>query len=219
MFPVGIEHTFAGMEEKDLEILKEAQDLFMRYGIKSLTMDDIARHLRISKKTLYKIVKDKDDLVTKSLAQEQTCHMEEIDEISSKDFNAIDEMIEVSKRVTRRFKNIHPSIFYDLEKYHPRAWGEFVDFKMKYIYQCLHANVERGKEEGLYRKDVNPDIAARLWLSRIDELMDPDRYPSDRYKFHELYVEMLRHHIRGIGTEKGIEYLKKRVKEEGIDDI
>ena len=97
-------------------------------------MDDVARELKISKKTLYKFVKDKNDLVKKALICHCKKEVELTSEIISKNTNAIDELIEISKYVSKRLQQVHPSIHYDLEKYYPEAWKIFTDHKMEHIY-------------------------------------------------------------------------------------
>ncbi len=113
------EHT----TDKEQQIIADAIKVFMTYGIKSVTMDDVAKHLRMSKKTLYQYVSDKNDLVKKCL--DRDCQVTEVlvKEVLSKGLNAIEENFEISKHIVEDLKNIHPSIFYDLEKYYPDAWN------------------------------------------------------------------------------------------------
>jgi AcrR family transcriptional regulator len=203
------------MEEDKLnELLDHVNLLFLRYGIKSLTMDDISRHLHISKKTLYQFVSDKNDLVTRAMFRARELDECMINGISMKGLNAIDEMFEVSKHVTEELKDIHPSIFYDLEKYHPDAWNSFQEFKYSFVFGRLKSNVERGIQEGLYRPDLKPDLAAKMWVSRIDSILSSRKDLYAGYSFTELYLETLRHHIRGLATDEGIAYLKKKIQQQ-----
>ena len=109
-------YLFCGMEEKESVILENVRNIFMRYGIKSVTMDDISRELKISKKTLYKFVVDKPELVAKVMQEKCSCDQKDISDIVKKSKNAIDELMNVTQYVGKTVKEIHPSIHYDLEK-------------------------------------------------------------------------------------------------------
>ncbi len=186
----------------------------MRYGIKSVTMDDVARNLGMSKKTLYKYVTDKRDLVKKVMMMGRQEDVRVISEVMSKNLNAIDENFEISKFVVEKVKNIHPSIFYDLEKYYSDAWKVFEEHKQEFIYDCVYQNLEKGMKEGLYRNDLNASIISKLYVSKMDDIWDTQLFPPGEYRFDKVYMEMFRYHIRGIASDKGIEYLIEKVKKE-----
>lgn len=205
------------MDQKKQQIITDTANVFMRYGIKSVTMDDVARQLKISKKTLYKYVDDKLDLVCKVMNMQCGMERDMISEVVQKSENAIDEIILISKHMSRQLNNLHPSIHFDLEKYYPEAWGMFYDHKNEFIYSCVVENLKRGKEEGLFRENLTPEIVARLYVSKIDVVFDPEAFPPDRYRFIEVALENLRYHLRGIASPKGIEYLKKRMAQEDLN--
>lgn len=188
----------------------------MRCGVKSVTMDDVSRELKISKKTLYKYFKDKPDLVNQVLIQH--CKEEVVStSIISENFdNAIDELIEITKYVGVQLQQIHPSIHYDLEKYYPEAWKVFTEHKEKYIYECVSKNLKRGIDQGLYRSNLNIPIISKIYISRIDIVFDSTVFPVDQFKFTDVHTEMMRYHIRGIASEKGIRYLLEKIKNENI---
>lgn len=202
------------MEEKEKELIQKAGDIFLKYGLKSVTMDDMARKLSISKKTLYKYVNDKADLVKKVMTcfrEQDECDMHHICNNAE---NAIDEVYEVSVKVVEMLTDIHPSIFYDLEKYYPEAWAVVNDHKGEFVRNCIQENLDKGKEEGLYRADLNTDIIAKIYTIRMDEIFKDELFPTSEYNRAELYLELFRYHIRGIASPKGIEYLKEKVKKE-----
>jgi TetR/AcrR family transcriptional regulator, cholesterol catabolism regulator len=202
---------------KAKDILEQANQVFLRCGIKSVSMDDVARELKISKKTLYRFVKDKNDLVCKALAFHCSREVSVTCEIISGNSNAIDELIEISKYVSGQLKQVHPSIHYDLEKYYPDAWKIFTAHKMEHIYSCVVQNLEKGMKQGLYRTNINIPIIARIYISRIDAVFDTQIFPQDKFKMIDVYSEMLRYHIRGIASEKGIKYLVKKMKKEKLN--
>ena len=114
------------MDGKSENLIQQIFNLFMRNGIKSMTMDDIARELSISKKTIYKYFDDKSDLVNQVMQFHLDNDKRLVAEFSKNDFNAIDQMFEIAKNTTRNIKEIHPSSYFDLQKYYPLAWENFV---------------------------------------------------------------------------------------------
>ncbi|MCB0395986.1 MAG: TetR/AcrR family transcriptional regulator [Flavobacteriales bacterium] len=199
------------MDQKDM-ILQKSMALFFRCGIKSVTMDDVARELAISKKTLYKFVNDKTDLVkqvmTVNLEQDQ-CVFEEL---FTSGLNAIDELFEVTKVINEKLTDFHPSIHYDLNKYYPEAWALYTQHKLEFIYQCMVRNMENGIKEGLYRDNLNVSVIARIYITRMEDMFNPEVFPPDLYEFNTVYLELMRYHIRGIASEKGIKYLSKKIE-------
>ena len=139
-----------------------------------------------------------------------------IEELIAKSKNAIDEIILITHYVGQQLKSIHPSIHYDLEKYYPEAWGMFYDHKNDFIYNSVVTNLQRGIKEGLYREEMDAEVIAKLYVSKIDILFDPDIFPVSKFSFQEVHFELIRYHIRGIASQEGIEYLKGRVKDEDI---
>jgi len=200
------------VEKNEKEIIENTLLLFMKLGIKSVTMDDIARHLGISKKTLYKYVEDKDDLVRKSLGYSSEMENAEMYKLCAKEQNAIDESFEISNYVFKHIRYIHPSIIFDLQKYHPEAWKEFSKAKKEQTNKCYMDNIKKGIKEGLYRKDINSEIVTKFYTSRFEVIFDPEIFPTDKFDPAEIYLEIFRYHIRGIASEKGIKYLSKKLK-------
>ena len=205
------------MDEKLGQILSGAASIFLRYGIKSLTMDDIARELSISKKTLYKYVDDKNDLVKKVMEAFVSSEQHQCGDILGTEGNAIDKLIAITRHVAAHFRQIHPSIHYDLERHYPEAWNVFNDHRKIFICDCISGNLRQGKEEGLYRENVNADIIAKIYIAKIDCVFDSDVFPPGAYNFEQVYMEMMRYHIRGVASEKGIEYLTEKIKQEQIN--
>ena len=201
-------------KDKQEAVLDQALKLFMRHGIKSMTMDDVANHLHISKKTLYQFVTDKNDLVERAVSRMHAAHTTCIDAICAQGLNAIDEQYEIAKYLAGLLSQVHPSIHYDLEKYHPRAWEQFHAQKRSHIDSCLTRNMRKGITEGLYRDDLNVDIVAKLYMARFDVLFDGELFPVDKYSFADITWESFHYHINGIASPKGVQYLLKKMKKE-----
>lgn len=200
------------IQEKESKIVESATDVFMKYGIKSVNMDDMSRHLGMSKKTLYLYVKDKEELVRKSVAFFCTKEDSEIREICHHGLNAIDESLEIMKWVLSVLQHVHPSVNYDLEKYHPEVARAMKENRHRAIYDCIRLNMKKGQREGLYRKDFNADIIAKVYIARIDIIFDQELFPMDQHNLSDLYREIFKYHIRGIASSEGLDYLKEKMK-------
>jgi AcrR family transcriptional regulator len=199
----------SNISEKEQKIVADAVKVFMTYGIKSVTMDDIAKHMRMSKKTLYQYFSDKNDLVSKCLGQD--CHNTEVQvkEILQKGLNAIEENFEISKHIVESLRDIHPSIFYDLEKYYPEAWQTMHEFRHKFVATVMKDNMERGIKEGLYRKDLNVQLMTQLWVARLNIIFDPSLFALKEHNLADVYRQMFIHHVRGIASDEGVKYIDK----------
>lgn len=202
------------MDTKFIEILERAGAVFMRYGVRSVTMDDVARELKISKKTLYKYVKDKSDLVSKIMQGQ--CEMEKIvlSEAAATAENAIDELIIISSTLGQKLQQMNPSVLFDLEKYYPEAWEVFTDHKQHFILDSVRANLDRGIEEGIYRDNLNAEIISKLYIQKIDCIFDPAIFPLGKFTFYQIHLELMRYHIRGVANEKGMDYLAEKIKKD-----
>ena len=186
----------------------------MRFGIKSVTMDDIAGKLGVSKKTLYQYVGNKDELVQKCIGAMCARDQNVIDGICKMDLNAIDQMFEISKFLVSMMQEMHPSIHFDLQKYHPEAWNELQQIKHSNIYRCTTDNLEKGIKEGLYRDDLDIPVISKIYLSRFDVIFDGELFPVEEFSFTTVIWELFRYHIRGIANDEGVKYLRQKVKKE-----
>lgn len=197
------------MSEKLNELLAKASKLFMTYGIKSLTMNDISSRLGISKKTLYNYVSDKNDLVFKCIDShiiENECRMDEVCQSAP---NAIEELFAFSHFAGDQFSAIHPSIFFDLQKYHRDAWTRLNAFEEKTILEVMKRNLERGIEEGLFRNDFNVDLIAHIYLSMVQNIFYNTPKQLSGLNMADYYKNMFDYHIRGIASEKGMQLINK----------
>ncbi len=201
------------------ELYQKTHMLFMRYGIKSQTMDDISRHLTISKKTLYKYCSDKADLVKKTMLFFSDIEKALVNKIASEHENAIDELVEMTKHFSALLREMHPSIHYDLQKYYTEAFEVVNHMKSTFHFDCVKKNLKKGIKQGLYRKNINSEVIARLHIEKVDMVFDPDVFDPSRYKFEEVFTELMRYHIRGIATKEGISYLKEIVKKDKLNLI
>lgn len=201
---------FATFTEQQEKWLKRVEELFLRFGIKSITMDDVARELGISKKTLYQFVESKDDLVQKMLTrhieQEKTmCNM-----LFSAAANALEEMYIVIDGDTQQLKQMKANIIHDLQRYHRDAWEKISEYQRGFLYTVVRNNLERGIREGLYRSDFDVDIVSKLHISGSIQLFNDDIFPHTHYKYDQVFREYMLHYLYGIVSEKGLALLKRK---------
>lgn len=200
------------MDLKLNSILEQAAKLFMKFGIKSLTMDDIANELKVSKKTLYLFVTDKQDLVLKTLQKYCDADKAMVEEIEKQNTNAMEECLLITKHVKEKFSSIHQSIHYDLQKYYPDAWTMMQNHQLNFVFDTVKRNLEKGIEEGYYRDDLNPEIIARAYVTKVYAMIDRTDDILKKYDFGTIYGEVMRYHLRGIASEKGHKMLNSKLK-------
>ncbi|CAM4000753.1 TetR/AcrR family transcriptional regulator [Flavobacterium sinopsychrotolerans] len=193
------------MKEK---IINKAKDMFLRLGFKSITMDDIAGEMCISKKTIYKYFANKELLIQEST---QVLHKEVheiITEIISRDYNAIEENFQIRKMFADMFKSTDTSPIYQLKKHYPEVYETVLEYQVQECESCFKQNIEKGIDQGLYRKDINIDAYVKLYYALIFTINENTR--SEREAF-ALEMEALEYHTRAMATEKGIAELEKNL--------
>jgi AcrR family transcriptional regulator len=193
-------------EEK---ILKGAEELFFKYGIRSVTMDDIARHLGMSKKTIYQYYKEKDEIIHKLMQahiKEDECTFAACAERAS---NIVEEVFEMMKNIQDIFSKVNPQLFYELQKYYPQTWKLFKDFKEDFILGMVERSLEKGIKDGHVRPDINVKILSRLRMEQIEMAMDPKAFPPDKFKILDVQLNIVEHFLYGICTLKGHKLINK----------
>lgn len=206
------EQVLQPLDDRGLRIVEDATRVFWTNGIRSVTMDDVARQLGISKKTLYLYVKDKNDLVTKVLTQTSCRFHDHIHEIQQQGLNAIDEMYAIAQFIAGESTKLHPSLYFDLAKYHPDACRIMDQGKQVEVVAMVAANMHKGIQEGLYRDNLNVPLVAKLYVVRFDQVMSVEMGRlTERFSMAEINWELFRYHIRGIASKKGLDHLEKKV--------
>jgi AcrR family transcriptional regulator len=207
------------MEEQDQirdRILKGAEELFLKYGIRSVSMDDIARHLSISKKTIYQYFVDKDEIVTQFTQNHLNHTRAGFDGLTATSKNALDELIKIQVFMKKNLQDVNPSLLFDLRKYHPKAWSAWTEHKNNHIRQSVVRNLKQGIEEGLYRSNLNPEILAVLRIEAIQWLFDGQIVPNEKFQMMDIQAQMMDHFMYGLLTEKGRK-LYEKYKQEPIN--
>ncbi len=196
------------MEPKE-RILARAEELFMQYGIRSVSMDDIANHLGMSKKTLYQYFADKDELV-EAVVDGHINGIQEDCLLCRRDAtDAIHEIFITMERIMEEFSNMNPMLLYDLEKFHFRAYQRFREHKDKFLLQVIRENIEWGIKDELYRPDVNVDLMSKF---RIESMMIPFNvavFPPGKYNLATTSELIMENFAYGLATIKGHKLIQK----------
>jgi len=206
------------MNEDLKYILVKVRELYNKYGIRSITMDDVAKELGISKKTLYQFVTDKDDLVGKFIDNEISIRQEEICKCFSGIWNAIEELFEISIFMNKMIRDQNPATEYDLKKYYPQHYQKIAKIRRERMYSYILLNLQKGKMEGLYREEMDEMVIAKLYLSRAENIHLDELITVEEYTSMKLFIELLTYHVRGIATTKGISVLEEKIKQLEIDN-
>ena len=194
-------------------ILQHARKLFLKYGVKSITLDEIAKDLGISKKTIYQYFTNKAAIiyeVTEAYFEEERQEVEHIETLAE---NAIDELIKIFVWTSKTFENMSPRLVYEIAKYYPKSFEIQHKYMSSFVFQKLKENVERGINEGLYRKELDPDLVARIRISQFDFPIKQEFFPMNMFDIWEVQIEMFILYMHGIVTENGKKFLEEHLPE------
>ncbi|GAA0735718.1 TetR/AcrR family transcriptional regulator [Gaetbulibacter jejuensis] len=189
------------------DILKTAVDLFLTYGFKSVTMDDIANAQGISKKTIYQYFENKTVLVEEAVMLLFQIISTGIEEIRTQEKNPIEEIYEIKQFLMKNLKDEKSSPQYQLEKYYPKIFHNIKEKQMCVMEDCVECNIERGKKMGLFREDLNSDFISKIYFNCMMALKDKSLFPLEHFSMRMLMNNYLEYHLRGICTSKGLEHL------------
>ena len=193
-------------------ILKKSGEIFLKYGFKSVTMDDIANQLGISKKTIYKYYNNKEELVDEAITRLHEHMHDTINAICELGFNAIEENFEVKKMFKDLFKNSDDSPMYQLEKYYPKTFKKIISNEFSMFKDCIVKNIEKGISEDLYLKNLDLELISKFYFSLAMSVYDTHLYIYDKNTVNKLELKVLEYHTRAIATPKGLEILEKEMK-------
>lgn len=207
------------MNEELKNILEKVRDLYVRYGIKSVTMDDVAHQLGISKKTLYQHVVDKNDLVLKVFELEIDDNCTQFECSFSENSNAIEQLFDVHRWVMKRMKEHSPVSDYDLKKYYPDLYRRIEKIRRERMFEFVLNNLRKGKKEGIYRSDLDEEIITKIHVSRIQNTFDSELLTNEEKTSFKVFYEFFIYHVRGIASEKGIKILEEKLKNKELQLI
>lgn len=185
------------------KIIVESIVLFTKFGVRSVTMDDIAKNLGISKKTIYQHFKDKEEIILSTTQLYFENELKVMMELENNYKNAVDHLHNLTVCLRERLRNTNMSVLFDLKKYYASAWELYKKYKHDIIFNSVLNNLKKGISEGLFREDINPEILAYLRIGEIEQSFNNDNFPVDSFSLVEIHDQIFEHFIRGILSEKG----------------
>ena len=203
---------FNNLNKDEEKIILKSRELFSTYGIRSVSMDDISTGLGISKKTLYRFVKDKEDLVYKVVTYNFNTNIKLINNLLKPDFNAIDELLVMAEFFTKLYKSHPANMIFDLQKFYPSVYQNFKEKRTEKLLAFYKSNLKKGIEEGLYRKNMDQDSLLKIIILLSDTIIENNKITIQETKSHTFIMEFYKFHLFGIVSEKGYQYLQNELE-------
>jgi TetR/AcrR family transcriptional regulator, cholesterol catabolism regulator len=201
------------MELTSRETIEKFRDYLFTMNSKAVvTFKEISKRTGIPRSTLKKYFKTEDELVEKALEFERQSFEEIFRVHDFEGVNAIDILLTVSKDIASKFRDISPSVTFVLKKYFPEIYQKHFELRREFIYQKIQINLYKGISQGMYRDDLSIELVARLYLSRLIDLHNPDFFPPEKFSFETLFNTMFESLIRSIAKPEGLEYYEKKRK-------
>lgn len=198
-------------------ILSEAERLFWRYGVRSVTMDDIARQLGISKKTIYQHFSDKEEILYQVLQEKMNEDAEEMRCKADETQNPIEELLIVLDMMRKKQGQVSPNLMIDIKRHYPQAFALFRKYMDQHIMKSILENIQNGISQSLYRDDINPTILARMRVEQIELAFNNDFFPVDQFTMLDIQRELIHHFVRGMLTEQGFTIYNQYVNQYNHD--
>lgn len=194
------------MDRQHKYILEIVRNLALAEGIENVTIDDICVASNINKEQFYTIFEDDRDLVRQVLKFERDSFNQIFDNYNFEGVNAIKILLTVSKEISSRFKDVNPFVTVALKENYPETYQEHFNKRTEYIFEKIKINLQKGISQGIYREDLSIELIARLYISRLIDIHNPDLFPPERFNFFTLFEVMFDNFIRGIANKNGLEY-------------
>ncbi|RRO20983.1 TetR/AcrR family transcriptional regulator [Flavobacteriaceae bacterium 14752] len=192
-----------------MKIIEQASRLFLEYGFKSVTMDDLSEKLGVSKKTIYEHFDTKTQLVkatTNNIFEHISCI---IDELCEQNLDPIAETLAIKDQVMKHLKNEKSLPQYQLQKYYPTISQSLRQKQWDKMYECYRNNLKRGVEQGFYRKDIDIECVFRFYYNGMNLVKDQNVFPYQQFSSAHVKEQYLEYHLRGIVTSKGLKRLEE----------
>lgn len=190
-------------------ILQRAMDMFQRYGLRAMTMDDVCRELSMSKKTLYQYFSNKADLVDQAVRHVFGAHKVAMDEISEAHENAIDRMVYRFAFLMRIMESHGPSMMFPLKKYYPKTFEWLFAQRQKTMVSALVQTIRDGQAQRLFREDLDAELVAKIHFTTMVGLADGDLQSYTLAERRILIWTAISLFIRSISTAQGLHYFNE----------
>ena len=198
------------MDVQFKQILSDIRKMALEDGIESISVETICQKLNICEETLFKHVKDENDLVIKVLEFERISFSEIFDEYDFEGMNAIDILMIVSKEMAAKYYDLTPTISVLLKEKFPEIYQAHFQKRMDFIFMKIQINLQKGISQGIYRDDLSIELIARLYMSRLVDIHNEEIFPSDQFSFSTIFEVMFESFVRSIATPEGIKYFAKK---------
>jgi AcrR family transcriptional regulator len=196
-------------DPKEQDLIQKVGLVFIEKGMKAMTMDGIASELHVSKKTLYKYVKNRSELVTKCVKLRVHKEMENRTMLAAAGLNAIEENFKIIEFTSQVVSKTTSKVHDDLEKHFPEAFAVIQNYTNNFLLNAVLKNMEKGVKEGLYCAQFNPKILAKMYISKIDLVFDGATFPPNEFNLGDVLQSVVIHNMRGIATRKGIKLIEE----------
>ena len=197
------------MDKAFVHIIEKVRKFLLREGMGNFSLGNI-ESAGISKEEILKYVNSKEELVEKILEFERTSFIKIFLEYNFEGQNAIDILFIVSQEINDRFEDVSPAVTIEFEKYFPEIYKKHMDQRMNFIFDKIKINVDKGIAQGMYREDLSAEIVGRMYLSRLEDMHNPELYPPERFKFGTIYDTMIDSFVKSIATDDGLSYYRHR---------
>jgi TetR/AcrR family transcriptional regulator, cholesterol catabolism regulator len=200
------------MDKSIGQFMEKARDLSFTFGIRSMSLEEIRSKLNISKPVFNKHFKSKNEFISKLLEFERESFKSIFDDYNFEGVNAIDILLTVGEEVAMRFKDVNPSLTHELHKYYPELYQHHFDARQQFIFEKIKINLTKGIDQGVYRKDLSIELVARLYMSRLIDLHNPEFFPPEQFSFDTLFHFMFDQLIRGIANKEGLKHYEEKTE-------
>lgn len=194
------------------KIILKALNLFLSLGFKSVTMDDLAQSMSISKKTIYQFFKNKNQLISSCTESIQKQLVETFKEIRKNADNPIVELFEIKKEAMKILGNTETAPQFQLQKFYPEIYEEIKDREFNLFKDNFQESLKRGINSEYFRKEINIDFVTRIYLNGMRGVRDINLFPLNEFKVDEVIEDFIEYHLRAISTKKGVSLLNKIYK-------
>jgi AcrR family transcriptional regulator len=195
-------------------IITESFGLFGKFGIRSVTMDQIASHLGISKRTLYENFEDKNALLSHGIIHFRKIMHAEAENLLKNSANVIEAIYFIGRHGEKMRKSVNPLFFEDIRKFYPEIYTGLKDRKNYTEYSVMLGLIRRGMDEGVFNIRLNPEIVNMFWHEIMNIFMNEEIFPRDKYSQEDLIRNLIMPYLIGISTEKGKKLIEKYFEKE-----
>lgn len=190
------------------ELLENISDLFLKYGLRSTSMDDICSHLKISKKTLYQFFSNKDDLVEQVFLHRRSNKRIKKDMEKLKQHNSIKIMLSIRDHIITSLNSRMPANLFDLKKYHPDIYERVNQKDQLFIHSLFNEVIDKGIREGYFRTDINREVQVYLFVKQMAFFGEPEMISEIKYPLEVIVSTIVENVIRSFATASGMKELE-----------